>query len=289
MKRLSFILTLFACFATIAVAQTEKPVVAVENFANNGNMPDAFVRQVRAKVMESLTNTGRIEVADVAAQNAVNSEKERRKRGLNMSDERNVTDVGALNANYILSGAVNSYACTRRQEKNYKGEIVQYYTVDFSYTLKLIDPATSVSKSNNTYTVNGRGDTDDLAMISALNNAGGNFKDFIEANFALSGTIVQVYKANKDNTKAEKVYIDLGTSNGIQKGQKIDVYAVIDVAGEKANKIIGELKAEEVTSATRTLCKVTKGGQEINQAMSSGQQISLKTKATHSIFEKIGL
>ena len=63
------------------------------------------------------------------------------------------------------------------------------------------------------------------------------------------------------------------------KGQKLAVYQVIDIAGEKSEKEIGTLTVQESMSATRSLCKVDKGGDIIVKAMATNAELTIKTRA----------
>ncbi len=58
----------------------------------------------------------------------------------------------------------------------------------------------------------------------------------------------------------------LEQKRGIQKGQKFTVYIEMDIAGELSLKEIGRLNVKEVLSGARSLCSVSKGGEEIMRA-----------------------
>ncbi len=92
----------------------------------------------------------------------------------------------------------------------------------------------------------------------------------------MEGTILQVESVKKD--KAQTVYIDMGSLQGIMENQRFDVYVETDIAGEKGRTEVGALIAKTVLSEQRTLCKVTKGGKEINDAMSGNKKLVIVTK-----------
>ena len=97
----------------------------------------------------------------------------------------------------------------------------------------------------------------------------------------------EVIIAGKADDKAETVYIDLGSSRGIAKKQKFTVYLEVDIAGELSRKEIGSLSAQEVLSAKRTLCKVTKGGDKVLEAVKEGQKLVVVSRKERTFLDKI--
>ena len=272
------------------IAEVKKQVVTVENFVNNGNFTSTQVDRVRNEVIQSLTATGRVIVFDKTQQGAVSAEQERSKH--TAADLRDLGEQGQYHADKIVTGSVNSYTITRKEKevKDYAKKTTYtktYYEAAFTYQINMVDPNTGVNTYSNTFSVSGTGDTGEEALNSALSAVGVGSKDFIEANFALSGQIVQVYKTNKNSTKAEEVYINLGSAHGIAKGNRLKVLAEINVAGEISNKEIGELEVNEVASANRALCKVKKGGEDILQKMSENVRLNVESYAHKTFWEKL--
>lgn len=99
------------------------------------------------------------------------------------------------------------------------------------------------------------------------------------------GKIVLIDNAKDD--KALTVYINLGASNGIKKGQKFDVAIMKDVAGEQVAKNIGTLTATEV-SDTKTLCKVNSGEVDIFTSVNSGIDTAIKTREKKGLLKGLG-
>jgi hypothetical protein len=99
------------------------------------------------------------------------------------------------------------------------------------------------------------------------------------------GKIVLIDNAKDD--KALTVYINLGASNGIKKGQKFDVAIMKDVAGEQVAKNIGTLTATEV-SDTKTLCKVNSGEVDIFSSVNSSVDMVVKTREKKGLLKGLG-
>ena len=62
------------------------------------------------------------------------------------------------------------------------------------------------------------------------------------------------------------------------------MYIEKEVAGRKVNKLIGEVKVEAVEAGDLSLCKVTKGGKEINAAINENRTTSVVSKVNGNIF-----
>ncbi|MBQ9585677.1 MAG: hypothetical protein IJR20_06745 [Muribaculaceae bacterium] len=289
-KLLITLMCLVGIFSAQAqIAEVKKQVVTVEPFVNNGNLSSDNVNRVRNEVVQSLTATGRVIVFDKAQQGAVAAEQERSKK--TAADMRDMGEMGQYHSDKIVTGSVNAATITRKQRevKDYvkkTSHMETYYEASFSYQINIVDPNTGVNTYSNVFTASATGETESVALNNALGAVGVGSKDFVEANFGLAGQIVQVYKTNKNNTKAEEVYINLGSSHGIAKGNRLKAYAQINVAGEMSNKEIGELEVKEVASGSRALCKVKKGGEDIIKLMSENATINVESYAHHGFFER---
>ena len=169
-----------------------------------------------------------------------------------------------LGAKYLIQGNITSMQGIKKTDS--KGK--PYYKGSVSYTLKIVDPSNGTLKGTQAFSHEGLtgsiGDTPEEAIIKTLDYAKISMDDFVNENFKIQGTIVQVESTKKD--KAQTVYVDLGTKRGIQKGQKFTVYIEMDIAGELSLKEIGRLNVKEVLSGARSLCSVSKGGEEIMRA-----------------------
>ena len=269
-----------AMFCATGFAQdVTKEVVNVEGFTYNNDFTASEVATVRRNVVSSLQNTKRIIVVDLTQQASVANEAKKRQNATRMNDNHEVKDIVELNANFILKGALNSINTVSKTGKDLiSGNSYTYWESKLSYTIVLIDPATGATASTNTYTSTATSrDGSQAARNSAIEGSASNMKKFIEDCFPVKGTIVAI--ADGDSKKAKTVYINLGNDAGMTKGQKLAVYQVIDIAGEKSEKEIGTLTVQESMSATRSLCKVDKGGDIIVKAMATNAELTIKTRA----------
>lgn len=277
-----FILTaVLSSFALIGMAQANKPVVTIEKFTGNNA---SYVTELRNKVISAVQETGRVNVVDVTNEAALNAELERRKSELAMADAGRVNDMAALMANCILKGQLDNMTTTRKESRDSKGKLNVSYSCNLKYTLTLVNAENGTVLKQQNFDVYGTGATQQLAEQSALNLRVGPVKRFILNAFAVGGKVIAVDQSEKG--KAKTVYIDLGKDDGVKKGQKMDVFKVIEIAGEKSNKNIGEIEVVEVMSASRSLCKVKKGADVILTEIEAGSTLPIETKEEKANFFK---
>lgn len=266
-------LNVVLCFAQ------DKPVVAVEQFTSSGASTN-YVSLIRNKVIEGIQGTGRIIVRDVESDKNLDNEASRRRQESALSDATARTgEMNTLGANYILSGNVSTVKSewvdgTDGQKGYYKGIV--------KWDVKILDASNGSVHFSKSYDYSGfTGEIDEdreKAISKTCDRASRSMGDLVDDAFPIVGLILKVESTNSKNTKAETVYIDLGTAAGVTKGQQLDVYIETDIAGEIGRTLIGDLTAKEVMSASRTLCSVGKGGDKVLDAANKGQKLIVITR-----------
>lgn len=93
---------------------------------------------------------------------------------------------------------------------------------------------------------------------------------------SVTGRILSVAEQKKE--KAEKVHINLGTSNEVHKGDTFTVYASLSVGTNSGTTPIGSLTVDEVQGTSLSLCKVKKGSKEILAAIRNGATLTVRSK-----------
>lgn len=277
-KYFLFAIALFGFSFANAQDGVTKQVVNVERFTASSEFNPDEVNIIRNNVIQSLQNTKRIHIVDLQAQEVIASEAERRKSEAAINDMHDVADITQLNANFILRGNLNSLTQKTEQRKDLYGNYHTYYVTTINYTISLLNPATGATESSHQYQSSASSeDGYKVSRANAVNGTSSNMKKFIEECFPVKGQVIQVAEGN--DKKAKAVYINLGRDQGIEKGQKFIVYAMIDVAGEMSEKEIGTLTVQEAMSATRSLCKVNDGGEEIKTLLTEGKEVTIKSRA----------
>ena len=278
--KLKFALFMCAYFLGACVMNGQvkgKPVIFVDYFNAPSNINESLIETLRGKVIEGIQETQRLQVIDIDSYAQLKDEAERRKKESAMADlTARTSEMRTLGANYILTGDIATMMATEQKDSDNK----RYYKGSIQWTIKVIDAETGTLKTTQTFDHSGftgsRGDTRDEAIVKTCDYAKYSMDDFVNETFPMEGLILKVETVKKN--KAQTVYIDLGSAQGVTDGQRFDVFLETDIAGEIGRTEIGALSAKEVISAQRTLCKVTKGGKEIQAAVMNEQKLIVISK-----------
>lgn len=114
------------------------------------------------------------------------------------------------------------------------------------------------------------------AIASSLTSLASLITDYYNELFPLSASIIESGEAKKKKQKT--VYIDLGTTFGAYEDQQFNIYSLKTIAGKEARVEIGRLKIEEVLGEEVSLCKVTRGAEEVKTALDKGETLVVTTR-----------
>lgn len=252
----------------------------IDYFKRSSDVPFVWVEGLRNHVIEGIHKLDRVQLIDVDSKDVLRIEKERREsEDISAGDDNDMNRLAVMQqegANFLIQGTVSSMTANR--EKMDDGSI--YYSASIAYTLKLVDPKTGKLVGTKSFQHGGAiadvatGSTPDEAIADASAKAVKAVREFIDENFKVQGTILEISEVKKD--KAKKVYISLGSDNGVSEGTYFAVFVLRKVAGRDSRKEIGRLAVETVEGGDLSLCDVKKGDKEIKQAMDAGQDIIIE-------------
>lgn len=269
---LLIVLGIIASYTYAQNAEEGKEKVYIDYFTHSSNISKTMAEALRSKVIEGIHEMKRIILIDVDSDEALKKEALRRQQESAMGDvTARSEEMTTLGAKYLIQGQIASMTAT--QKKDSDGKI--YYKGSVSYTLKVVDPSNGTLKGTKTFSheglTGGSGDTKEKAILETLDYVKYSIEDFVNEYFRLKGIIVQVEEVKKG--KAKTAYIDLGTLKGAKKGVRFDIFKEEIIAGDTSLVEIGQLRIKEVVSPRRSLCKVTKGEEEIYKNSQEGKQM----------------
>lgn len=291
-KRIFFFFCVCMLFSLLSYAQDAvepgaKSTVLVDYFTYPSGVQKEVADAVRNNVLQNIIQSGRVLVIDVESDKVQANEILRRTQNDMSVDEDNnmerLSAIGVLGAEYIISGQITNLATSRKETKDSDGNTKVSYESKLMYSIKVIkvkDGTIVVTKSYSEFATE---DTENEA-VAAVAAKSGKVKKFIETQFKIEGTIIEVSKEEKG--KAEEVYINIGSNNGIAKNARFKVYAVREVAGRPINKEIGEISVVAVEGEDVSCCKVKKGGDLILKSMREGETLVIKSHVRTNILEK---
>lgn len=264
MKKI-LLLASMLCVVLAASAQ-EKTLVCIEKFKNNSSVNNITMNNLRNEIMQGIIEKKRVDVTDVTSLGNLPEGKAERLKAL----EEN-------NFEYLIEGTLNSV--DRKKSSDDK-----YYIAEVNYTLTVIDVASGLTKSSDTYKDSWNiGKTADEAVLKAVEQARKRMARFVDDKFKVEAIIKALDQVDEKKGAVKTCYITIGSAAGIAKGQIFEVFANVKIAGEDVEKKIGEVKAKEVMSPTLTLCDVKSGGEEIKKNFEGGITMTVVSRAKKDI------
>lgn len=253
------ILTLAATFMALNVF-AQKVTIAVGNVEGNTNVTSARVETLRSLIISGLAAQARMNVLDV------------NNLGLNPSSVK-LEELQKYNVQYLITAKLNSISGSSTYSNGtttYKAEMQYVATITDAATGQVV--GTSEEKHYGSSTKNSEAAfADTFSLISS------DMKSLVNKYFPLSGNIVSIDQSHPKKG-AVTVYVELGSDAGLTAGTPIDVYQIVEVAGQKIRKAIGTGKVKEISSGALSLCQINKGGMDIQNAINSGVTVFIVTK-----------
>ena len=274
MKKL-FTVAIMLVMTMAMMAQDEKPNVVVAEFQNKSNASRVACNNLRQEIVSGLTATDRLTVVETSTLGDMPKAKNELLIALN-----------GLGIQFYIEGTLNSVDTKTSQSSSGKTN----HEATINYTLTLIDTETGVTKSSETfkdsYTI---GATTDEAILKAIEYARKRMTRFVDNHFKVEAVIKALDEVD-EKKGVKSCYISVGSDAGISSGQIFEVFSKVEIAGEKINKKIGEVRVEEVLSGTLSKCSVKNGGLDIKRNFDAQIQITVMTRAKKlKPWEKLGV
>lgn len=289
MKRLfSTLIAALSIVLTMSAQDQQKVNLLVDYFYTPKTVKQAHASLIRNVVIDALNNSNRVRIIDVESTPTLALEESRREVGVSAGDNMErlalMTQEGA---DMLLQGVVNDISFKETTTTNSKGEKTTTLAPIINLTLKVIDPKTGTVSETSTITIpSGMFDKDALLLVAHSEDEAVStyskkllprkMRKVINDAFPVEGKVLEIGESKKNEAKT--LYIDLGSNFGAKAKQKFDVREVRIVAGRTSKKIIGEIEVQEVEGDDISLCKVNKGGKEIQESLDAGNTLIITSK-----------
>lgn len=246
-------------------AEFRKPVVLVNYFKNVGPIKANEVEKLRASMMSSISNSGRLDMIDIATEASLSEEFKRRMREETIGDElARCGEMVQLGANYILECTANNVVITRK-ERTYKDKKETYYEAKMTYGITVISTENGTVIFSQNYHSTKKADTESEARNETFNC--GIACDVLNELAQLVGEMVDTdYTVNKNGKKMRTCYIKLGDIHGVKGGTYFNICKAKYVAGEAIYEKIGKLEVKKVYEKISE-CEVYADSEEVLKAM----------------------
>lgn len=264
-------------------AQNAKPPVAIYDFTYNPDLvAKEYLPSIKQFVTSAFQNTKRFTILNRSSSDALLKEKDLTS-GPEYFLNKVKTDFKKVGAKYIVTGNMDRMSV----EKITSSQNLVSYRAAFSFFINIIDPATNTLVASKQIEVSdgdgffgGITSTSPAAAIdNALKKISDKIENFIKIDFPYEPVKV-VEILSETSSKVEKVLVAAGSGYGLANGDKVEIFTPTEVEldGKKTTreKFLGEAKIEKVEDASFSICKITKGGEEMKQASTKGQVLMCK-------------
>jgi hypothetical protein len=271
-KHFLTLLIVVLCFGLGAFAQADRITVGVAPFS--AEKPTPYALAVTEKVVEMLTKSKRFKVVDRTSLDKIIAELELQKSEMFLESERLAQQGALLGADYILTGQIRQISVIRLLNDD---ETVSGYRASVSFTIKIVETATSVSTEAHSFESRGVAKmlSPERAVDEAIRTLTPQLEAYFTENFPIVVPIVKVLTEKKG--VAAQVLISGGKEVGLAVGDKLTAYMVTQIDGKPYPKAIGQLKITALAGNDFAECAVSKGGETILKAFAD-QSITLNAK-----------
>lgn len=264
MKRF-FILLLGLFFTMTAFAQ--KTTVAVGAVDGGSGVGSDNTSLLRTQIISGLAKFPRLNVLDV------------KNLGLSVSNLK-LESLNEYNVDYLVTANIQSITkktSTQDGKTTYKAEMKYSVTITDTQTGQVLGTRneTHYGSSMSSYSE---------AVDDAFALIGTDMKSVVNTYFRIVANVVSIDEANAKKGVIT-FYIDAGGNQGVTTNTNFEVFKIVEVAGQQIRKSIGTAKSKEISGGDLSLCKVTKGGKEIQAAIDNEEPLIVVSKP--SLFDQL--
>lgn len=281
MKRINYLLAVVATVMMVlpsSAQENRKTILGIDNVSYSKYFSQIDEEMFRSQLVSAIQRTGRVVIVDY-----------------------NATNENAIDADCMLSASLDRLTVseeiyedkeTRKMDDGkYKTFIkgrYPYIKATVNYSIKIIDCGSGTIINQQSYTIssgylNTANHKPDYLSFSAAHKGvmekcvkPDDIAVLILNTFKVQGMVLQM--DNGDARKAKTVYISLGSDDGVEPKQILEVFKEVNIAGEISQRLIGEVEITEILGSSRSLAKVRKGGDEILSCLVSGCRMPVRTR-----------
>lgn len=260
----------FLAISLASWSQQSKTIIGILPFRSTFTTQTAYTRQVAELVTQAFISTGRFSLFDEERLGQLVVDNNLSSSLLNETTAAGFSKIAqTAGIRYLISGDLK--LLETKLTTNILGN--NAYTAHVIFSVQIVDANTgemSQSKIFDSYAalggyVNMSYDTEHNAVIKTIQLSRKPLENFISENFPMTFSITSIVE--EKNNEALRVEVLGGKTHGIEKNQKLIVYAVeTRIIKEKKYlklKEIGSVKITEVQGEDISEGKVLTGGKEI--------------------------
>jgi curli biogenesis system outer membrane secretion channel CsgG len=289
---------LFFSLVCLAQSNEDKKIVAITPFSSAQTISSkAYSSSATEVVVSAFVNSNRFTVVDRTSFDALMTE-ENLQKGESFIDGIVVEQGKKLGAQYIVTGNLTNASAepvyttvadkqiidkqtgkvtttTRQELSGYRAQVAFSIKILDVETGKILGSGVISNRSGNMWIFQNVYGSEGEAISMAIKNSQKEVLKFIDKQFPVQMTILEISESTK--TKAKKVVVTAGRNAGLSEKQDLKVYEVTQVTinGQviERNKPIAEIRIISVDDDNFSTCVVRDGGEAIKEAITNKKNI----------------
>lgn len=187
------------------------------------------------------------------------------------SGTTNAKDIEAAAAegwNALIEVTITNVSAVRGEDvKILKDESRPSYSATVAMSLYAIDAATGAGINLRNIAEEGTGDSEDSAISKAFENAISPARNFFDDVFPVESRLESATKYNSKQTKVEEASLHIGSSMGVQKDMKFDIFKQNLSVGEDSREMIGHGEVKDAPETNSCLLTIQSGGDKVAEIL----------------------
>ncbi|MBQ3767880.1 MAG: hypothetical protein II866_02645 [Prevotella sp.] len=232
------------------INRTKKPKVAINNIYYASQLSNEASDALAAAIAESFTGCATIETGKTNAKTIENAAQE----GWDALVDVTVTDASSKRGKDIQT----------------KDGTKPTYIGSVTLSLYAINVATQAGINLRNISETSSGETEEQAIANAFKRIAKPAKKFFEDVFPVESRLETVTKFNKKGDEAKEASLSIGSSMGVKKNTKFDIFKQNLSVGEDSREEIGHGEVKKDPETGTSILVIQDGGKEIATILQSG-------------------
>ena len=232
------------------INRTRKPKVALNHVIIGTNLSSEADDAFSKTVDKSFTDCSTIEAGHTNA--------------------KTIEEAAAEGWDALVEVTVTDASSKRGEDIKTKNGTTPVYKASVTMSLYAINVATQAGINLRNITATSSSETADQAIANAFKNVAEPVRKFFDDVFPVESRLETVTKFNKKGDDAKEASLSIGSTMGVQKNMKFDIFKQNLLIGEDSREEIGHGEVKNAPEKETSILDIQSGGEEIAKILQSG-------------------
>lgn len=232
------------------INRTKKPKVAINHIFGRSELSSAASDALTKALSESFSDCSTMETG--------------------ISNAKTIEEAATEGWDALIDVTVTDASCKRGKDINTKDGPKPVYISSVTMSLYAINVATQAGINLRNITETSSGETEEEAIVSAFKRIDKPATKFFEDVFPVESRVETVTKFNKKGDEAKEASLSIGSTMGVKKNTKFDIFKQNLSIGEDSREQIGHGEVKKDPEQGTSILVIQDGGKEIADILQSG-------------------